>query len=72
VSVDPLALAAVHDTTACPLLATALTPVGAVGTPAGVTAFDAADAVPNPSALLARTVNAYEVPFVSPVTTADS
>jgi hypothetical protein len=36
----------------------------------GVTALDGADGGPVPAALLARTVNVYDVPFVSPVTTA--
>ncbi len=36
----------------------------------GVTALDGADAGPGPAALVARTVNVYEVPFVRPVTTA--
>ena len=35
---------------------------------AGVTGFDAADAGPVPTALVADTVNVYAVPLVSPVT----
>jgi hypothetical protein len=37
----------------------------------GVTAFDAADDAETPAALIAVTVNVYEVPLVSPVTVAD-
>jgi hypothetical protein len=47
---------------------TALTPVGAAGTPAGVTGPDAADAAPVPPAFEALTVNVYVVPLVRPVT----
>lgn len=43
--------------------------VGAPGTPEGVTALDATDSGPSPAALVARTVNVYEVPLVNPVTT---
>ena len=48
--------------------ATALTPVGASGVVAGVTEFDALDAVLVPTAFVAVTVNVYVVPFESPVT----
>jgi hypothetical protein len=41
--------------------------VGAPGTVAGVTALDADDAEPVPTALVAVTVNVYETPFVRPV-----
>ena len=43
--------------------------VGAPGTVAGVTLFDAFDGSPVPTALVAVTVHAYALPFVSPVTT---
>ena len=39
-------------------------------TAAGVTAFDAAEAGPVPTALVAVTVNVYAVPLVSPLTVA--
>ena len=58
-------------TTAAALPAVAVTFVGAPGTVAdevGVTEFDAADAGPVPTALVADTLNVYAVPFVSPVT----
>ena len=42
--------------------------VGAPGTVAGVTAFDAADEAPVPIAFVACTVNVYAVPLVSPTT----
>lgn len=47
------------------------TPVGAPGTVAGVTAFEAVDAGPEPLMFLAVTVKVYAVPLVSPVTVAD-
>ena len=43
---------------------------GAVGVAVGVTAFDAAEAGPVPTALVADTLNVYAVPLVSPVTVA--
>ena len=52
----PLDAGAVHDTVACPLPATADTPVGAPGTVAGVTATEAADAAPVPATFFAVTV----------------
>ena len=42
--------------------------VGAVGRPAGVDVGEVADATPVPTALIARTVNVYGVPFVRPTT----
>ena len=62
---------AAQVTTAEASPAVALTPVGAAGANAdavGVTEFDAADAGPVPTALVADTLNVYAVPFVSPVT----
>jgi len=65
----PFAADAVKLTLALPEPAVAaLTPVGAPGTPAGVTAFDGFDAGPVPFAFVAVTVNVYAVPFVSPLT----
>src|SRR3712207_4993311 len=52
---------------ATPLAAVPMT--AAVGTVAGVTAFDPADSVPSPTAFTARTRKVYAVPLVSPVTT---
>ena len=48
-----------HVTSACPLAAAANTAVGAAGDEAdcGVTEFEAAEAVPNPFELRARTLN---------------
>src|SRR3954454_21071401 len=43
--------------------------VGAARGPVGVTALDAADSGPVPTALTPATVNVYAVPLVSPVTT---
>jgi hypothetical protein len=45
----------------------AATLVGASGTVAGVTEFDAADAVLVPTELVAVTVNVYGVPLLKPV-----
>jgi hypothetical protein len=64
----PLALGVVQLTLACTLPAVAVTLVGASGTPAGVTTFDAADAGPVPTALVAVTINAYDVPLFSAIT----
>jgi hypothetical protein len=49
------------------LLASAVTLVGAPGTPRGVTEFDAVDEALVPALFVAVTVNVYAVPFVSPV-----
>ncbi len=66
---DPPSLAgAVNATVACALPGVAVPIVGAPGTVAGVTLFDAAEAGPVPSAFVAVTVNVYAVPFASPVT----
>ena len=59
---------AVNDTVARESPRIALAPVGTPGTVAGVTAVEAAEAVPVPIALVAVTVKVYEVPFVRPVT----
>jgi hypothetical protein len=52
---------------ACVLLAVAVTPVGAPGTPAGVIEFDAVDVTLVPIAFVAVTVKVYAVPFVKPL-----
>ena len=51
---------------------TADAPVGAPGTVRGVTGELGADGNPSPAALVAMTVNVYDVPFVSPVTVQDN
>src|SRR4051812_11109660 len=56
-------------TSAVALPRTALTSVGAPGRLAGVTASLAADSGESPLALVAWTVNVYEMPLVRPVTT---
>ncbi len=63
----PLFTGGVNVMVACPFPATALTPVGASGTVAGVTALVVADGVLVPSALLAVTVNVYVCPLTRPV-----
>ena len=60
---------AVKVTVACALPAVAVPIVGAVGTVAGVTLFDAADGALLPIALVAMTVNVYAVPLARLVTT---
>jgi hypothetical protein len=64
----PLFVGAVKLTLAEPFPRTPVTAVGAPGTVAGVTAADATDSAPLPTALVACTVNVYAVPFVKPVT----
>jgi hypothetical protein len=74
IALPPFDAGADHDNTTCPLPAVPLTPVGAPGTVAGaegVTADEAADCTPVPTALIAATVNVYAVPFVNPVTVND-
>jgi hypothetical protein len=62
-----LAVDAVHDTVDDASPRAAVTPVGAVGTPAGVAALEIAEATELPAADLAITVTVYAVPLVSPV-----
>ena len=64
----PLLAEAVKLTVACALPAVAAPIVGALGTPAGVTLFEAADAAPVPIALLAVTVQVTAVPLANPLT----
>jgi hypothetical protein len=72
VTAAPPSLAgAVKLTVACALPGDAMPIVGAPGTVAGVTPFDAADAGPVPIAFVAVTVNVYVVPFARPVTSMD-
>ena len=57
-ALPPLVEGADQLTVACPLPATAVTPVGAPGaTAAGVTALDATDEGPVPVVFTARTLN---------------
>ena len=69
IGLPPLLAGAVKPTVTWPLPRVAVTAVGAPGTVAGVTAADAADAGPVPTALVAVTVNVYAVPLASPGTT---
>ena len=66
-AVPPLDDGAVQVTVADAIPLVAVTPLGAGGAVAGVAAAEAVDAVPVPEALMAATVNVYEVPFFSPV-----
>ena len=67
----PLLAGAAHDTVACVLPAVAVTPVGAPGAVAGVTAVEGEDALLVPRLLVAVTVKVYAVPLASPVTVHD-
>ena len=65
----PLEADAVHDTTDWVLAnEVPATPVGVDGAVAGVAGAEASDGLPEPTALLAVTVNVYGVPLVSPRT----
>ena len=64
----PFAAGAVKLTVAELLPGTALTAVGAPGTEEGTTAVEGVEAGLVPIALVAVTVNVYDVPLVKPVT----
>ena len=64
----PVFVGAVHERETCALPAVGVRPVGGSGTVIGVVLFEAADAAPIPTELVAVTVNVYDVPFVRPVT----
>jgi hypothetical protein len=63
----PFAAGAVHSTVTLPVPDVAVTPVGALGTPAGVTVADCADAAEVPTPFVAAAVNVYSEPLVNPV-----
>ena len=67
IALPPLVTGAKKLTLAVVLPGVAVTAVGAPGTVAGVTLFEAVEAAPEPAAFVATTVNVYAVPFVSPV-----
>ena len=64
----PLEAGAVKDMVALALPPVAVPIVGAPGTVAGVTLFEAAEVTLVPLALVAVTVKVYAVPLVKPVT----
>ena len=66
IAAPPLLAGGVNDTVACALPAIALAAVGAPGSVAGVTVFDAPEAGPVPTMLAAVTVKVYAVPLVRP------
>ena len=66
----PFDVGVVQVTTAFALPGTAVTPDGAEGGPSGVTAADATDEAPSPSAFVAMTVKVYAMPSVKPATVA--
>jgi hypothetical protein len=68
IAAPPLLAGGVKLTVACALPAVAVPMVGAPGTVAGVTLFEAADAGPVPTELVAVTVNVYAVPLARPAT----
>ena len=67
-TLPPVLPGAVKVTVACALPAVAVPMVGALGTVAGVTLFDAADGTLLPIALVAITVQVTGVPLVKPIT----
>ena len=69
IALPPLLAGALKVTLACVLPGVAFTFVGAPGTVAGVTLFDAADGALDPIALVATTRNVYATPLVNPVMT---
>ena len=68
IALPPLLTGGVKATVAEALPPIAAPMVGAPGTVAGVTLFEAADAAPGPTALVASTVKVYAVPLARPVT----
>ena len=69
IAAPPVFVAAEKLTVALPLLPLAEIPVGTPGAVvAGVTADDALEVVPVPTALVATTENVYAVPLVNPFT----
>ena len=68
IALPPVLPGAVKVTVACALPAVAVPIVGALGTVAGVTLFDAADGTLLPIALVATTVQEIGVPFTRPLT----
>ena len=66
----PVEARAMQETIACALPPIALTPVGTAGVPT-MMALEAVDDALVPKELVAVTVNAWDVPFVSPVTVAE-
>ena len=72
VMLAPLSLGACQDTAMEPSAwSTAVTPVGADGTVAGMTAGEDADEGLVPATLVAVTEKVYEVPYVSPLMVAE-
>ena len=63
----PSVVGTAHATVALPLPAAAVTSVGELGAPIGVTAVDAALEAELPALFVAPTVKVYAVPFVRPV-----
>jgi hypothetical protein len=65
---EPFADGAVHETVTLPVPEVTLNPVGALGTPAGVTAADADDSPEVPTPFVVVALNVYSDPFASPET----
>ena len=68
----PVLAGAVHVNETCVLPAVPTTDVGTPGTVRGVTPAETVDVAPVPATLVALTRNVYDVPFVKPVTVADT
>ena len=69
IGLPPVEAGALKVIEAWALPAVAVAPVGAPGTPMGVTALEADDAVLVPTAFTAYTAKVYEVPLARPETT---
>ncbi len=67
-ALPPSEAGAVKATEADSLPGVAVPMVGAPGAPTGVTEFEAAEAAPVPTPLVAVTVKVYAVPLVRPLT----
>ena len=67
IALPPLLTGGVKLTLAVVLPGVAVAAVGAPGTVAGVTLFDAVDGALEPRAFVATTVKVYAVPFTRPV-----
>jgi hypothetical protein len=65
---DPFVAGAVHATVTFPVPEVTETPVGALGTPAGVTVAEAEDSIEVETPLVAVALKEYSDPLVSPET----
>ena len=68
IELPPFDVGALHESATSPSPAVAMTAVGAPGVVQAVTALDEVEYELSPAALVAATLNLYDVPFVRPVT----